>query len=63
MSAPGAEAVTPSTGEVLRQEAARRAATAGTGGSAPALESTLATISAEVTAEAIERMERTRKGL
>ena len=40
------------------REAARRASTSGTAGSPPAMEATLASISAEVTAEAIERLER-----
>ena len=46
------------TDHLLRREAARRASTAGTGGSPPAVEATLASISAEVTAEAAERLER-----
>ena len=40
----------------LRREALRRATSAGTGGSLAALETTLASISAEVTSEAIERL-------
>lgn len=46
------------TDYLLRREAARRASTSGTGGSPPAVEATLAGISAEVTAEAVERLER-----
>ncbi len=41
---------------LLRREAVRRAAASNTGGSPPALEATLASISAEVTAEAVERL-------
>lgn len=43
---------------LLRREAVRRSASPGTGGSPSALEATLASISAEVTAEAIERKHR-----
>ena len=46
------------TDYLLRREAARRVSTSGTGGSPPAVEATLASISAEVTAEAVERLER-----
>lgn len=46
------------TDHLLRHEAARRVSTSGTGGSPPAVEATLASISAEVTAEAVERLER-----
>lgn len=46
------------TDHLLRREAARRASASGGGGSPPAVEATLASISAEVTAEAIERLER-----
>lgn len=49
------------TKDLLRREAARQASTAGTGGSAPAMEATLASISAEVTAEAIERRNRSKQ--
>ena len=44
------------TTDLLRREAVRQASASGTGGSLPALEATLASISAEVTAEAIERL-------
>jgi hypothetical protein len=43
------------TSQLLRQEAARRAASPGSGASPTALEATLAGISDEVTAEAMER--------
>jgi hypothetical protein len=48
------------THDRLRREAARQASASGSsaGGSPPALEVTLASISAEVTAEAIERLNR-----
>lgn len=46
------------TRDLLRREAVRQASTAGTGGSSPEMEATLASISAEVTAEAVERRNR-----
>lgn len=46
------------TRDLLRREAVRQASAAGTGGSPPAMEATLASISAEVTAEAVERRNR-----
>lgn len=46
------------TDHLLRREAVRRASTQGTGGSPSALESVLAAISAEVAAEAAERLDR-----
>lgn len=48
------------TRDLLRREVARQASTSGSsaGGSPPVLEATLASISAEVTAEAIERLKR-----
>ena len=49
------------TNDLLRREAVRQASASGTGGSPPALEATLASISAEVTAEAIERLSRAPK--
>lgn len=45
------------TNYLLRREAARRASTPSTGSSPPAMEATLASISAEVTAEAVERLD------
>lgn len=48
----------PNTSYLLRREAIRRAAFPAAGCSPPALEATLAGISAEVTAEAVERMSR-----
>jgi hypothetical protein len=45
----------------LRREALRRAGSAGTGTSPAALETTLASISAEVTTEAIERLRHNKK--
>ncbi len=42
--------------DLLRREAVRQASASGTGASPPALEATLASISAEVTAEAVERL-------
>ena len=46
---------------LLRRDAARQASTAGLQTSPPALEATLATISAEVMAEALERLQRQAK--
>ena len=43
---------------LLRREAARRASVSGSGASPPALEATLASISSEVMAEAVERLRR-----
>ena len=47
--------------DLLRREAARQASTSSARRSPEALESTLASISAEVTAEAIERLNREAK--
>jgi hypothetical protein len=46
---------------LLRREAVHQASATGTGDSSPALEATLASISAEVTAEAVERLSRAPK--
>jgi hypothetical protein len=51
------------TAQLLRQEAARRAASPGSGASPTALEATLASISDEVTAEAVERQADAKKKL
>jgi hypothetical protein len=49
------------TAQLLRQEAARRATSPNSGSSPAALEATLAGISDEVTAEAIERRAQAKK--
>ena len=46
------------TSYLLRREAAYRASASGSGSSPPAVEATLASISAEVMAEAVERLNR-----
>lgn len=46
---------------LLRREAARQASLSGSGASPPALEATLASISSEVMAEAVERLRRKAK--